>query len=332
MKNIVSKSLDISRLDSEITWNYANENKISELTDKYFNSSELVGVYKLSNWTVIKVHCNNNSLDEQLKEKFELCDNMTESVAEIWFCNSKVNAEWFINPISRKSFVVGDGFWILKSSMWWIAIQITNCLPLHASAIYSSEIWWICLIWGHRMWKTTGVLNIANILWSWIIASDDWIKCTKDKADRILWSTDCSISLSNKTIMENQHIWFLKNQDIINETKKRKISYNPNKLLWEKFSGWNVSMDNVILLSDWLKNPVQKLSWINQITETAKFMVWATYHYPYYSEEIKQEHIDLWKAKLQNIPWNIYIFDRTKTSGIEEWYRILIDNIISWKR
>jgi hypothetical protein len=71
-------------------------------------------------------------------------------------------------------------------------------------------------------------------------------------------------------------------------------------------------MNHLVLLAEGLDSPVIRLPQNVPLNVIAKFMVGATYHYPYGSEKLRDDHIKLWGEKLSNFQDSIYIFDRTK--------------------
>lgn len=332
MFNAISDTLDVAKLDQEITWTEVWENELSTEIDKCPKCSDNIGIYKLSDGTRIRVHYSDSMLTELLQEKFTLCSKEGDYLCEIWFENRNIPAQWFMSNEDKKAFIVGDGFWILKSAMSWLATRFTDSLPLHASAIMHDSIGGICFVWWHRAWKTTGLLNVAYILWWWTIVSDDWIKCTQDATDRLLSTTDASISLSEKTIQENWHLPVMHNSEVLTQVKRRKTSYKPSSLLWENYATGDTTMNHLVLLAEGLDSAIVRLPQSVPLNVIAKFMVGATYHYPYSSEELRDDHIKLWEEKLSNFQDSIYIFNRSKTNWLESGYRLLIDFLLKCKK
>ncbi len=332
--NTIITNTHIETIDSEINWiESLNVIKWVEWIKNYHSA-----MLRLSNWFKIEVYFNDFSLFELLEEKFEII-NKKEYNDSLWklYFNSTYNTKalWFINNNSNTAYVEWDWFWIFKSAISWLATLWCNwnesILPVHWSAIKSEQTWWIMMVWWHRVGKTTWLLNMSQLLWEGEVVSDDWLLADIQNKDLYVSSTDNSISISQKTIKENPHITQINTPQVKNDVLKRKTSYKPELLLWEWFKKNinQVKVDKIILLVTWVKKAITILSDLNNVPD---FIVWATYHFPYFNQEIKNNHIEKWNNTLKESWTDILVFDHTHFDNMVKWYSTLINTIIKWTK
>ena len=321
--------LDPKNTDSEIQWSKTSAAHISQLVWATSSRVFKTGTYRLGDGSPIRVNTNNPSLFELVEEKFTLTSDQPSS--EIWFDDNWQTASWDIDVDSGVAFVSGEGFWILKSAMSGLWTYVQNKLPLHGSALATDRTWGICLVWSHKAWKTTGLLNLATILGEWTLVSDDWLTTSKKNSDRTLSTTDPSISISKKTFEENPHVWFQNRAEIARVIEKRKLSTNPKALLGDNYQTWSVQLDNLVLLAQWMDKSITTVSKIDDLATAAKFLVAATYHFPYHSATLQEEHAESWLAKVKD-GTHVMIFDRSQTSWLIPWYKSLIDYIVAHRK
>lgn len=333
MNNIITHDL-IDKLDTEIVWQ-EKVNLQNFLLGSEMSHSTLLS---LSNWTKIKVFFDDEKYFELLGEKFEFLwsQNNEDVLWTLYFKSEKNNtASWSIDNHSKEACVIWDWFWILKSAiswlstLWWDVTQTS--LPIHWSAIASPEIWWLMMVWWHWGGKTTGLLNIMDILWKWEIVSDDWLVWNFKTNWLNITTTDRSISLSQKSLKENSHIKSINNESIKADLLKRKKSYKPEALFWEEIIKYPdpIVIKTIVLLVSWVKKDI---SIITDWSNVPEFIVWATYHFPYYNNQITNKHIQEWKNWLNWANINIVTFDHSHFSNITEWYTKLINTILIWKK
>lgn len=321
--------LDPKNTDSEIEWNQSSGEHISHLV--WVTSSRVfkTGTYRLGDGSPIRVNTNNPSLFELVEEKFMPTSDQPSS--EIWFDDNWQSALWNLDVDSGVAFVSGEWFGILKSAMSGLWTYVHGKLPLHGSALATDRTWGICLVWSHRAWKTTGLLNLATILKEWTLVSDDWLTTSKKNTDRTLSTTDPSISISKKTFEENPHVPFQNREQIAKVIERRKLSTNPKALLGDNYQTGSVQLDNLVLLAQWMDKPITTVSKIDDLTIASKFLVAATYHFPYHSADLQEEHAQSWLAKVQD-GTHVMIFDRSQTSWLIPGYQSLIDYIIAHRK
>ena len=58
---------------------------------------------------------------------------------------------------------------------------------------------------------------------------------------------------------------------------------------------------------------ITTVSKIDDLATAAKFLVAATYHFPYHSATLQEEHAESWLAKVKD-GTHVMIFDRSQTS------------------
>jgi len=261
--NFLHEHIDL--IDTEITW--LSDDKLKNEFNKTnikFNRQNII----LSNWAELEVFFDSLEYYELLDEKFTFINNKTEnSLWTLYFCSSnEVSDIWNIIMEEKTAYVIWDGFWILKSAISGIATLMLwekeAILPIHWSAISSKEIWWLSFVWWHRVWKTTWLLNISDILWSWEIVSDDWLLAKFLDWKLNVTSTDNSISVSSKSIFQNCHIFRINSFDVRNDVLKRKKSYKPEDLLWNWYYPHTkeVNINNTTLLINAVKNGTRVLN------------------------------------------------------------------------
>ena len=334
MHNSVITQYYIEDIDSEITWEkWTNITNHVDSHDNYFHAN-----INLSNWYELEVYFNDEPLYELLEEKFLVRRNWvwTNAKGRIYFNSKKSErAYWVFDDITNEAYIEGDWFWIFKSAISGIATLLWGqdnwVLPVHGSAIYSDSIGWVSLIGAHRVWKTTGLLNMAHILWEWNIISDDWLQAQIWEKSVSVSTTDNSISLSTRTVQENPHIPQLNTSKVLWDVGRRKTSYTPSDLLWSRFleTTPEIEINSIILLVTWVKDAVTILG--NDITNVPNFITRATYHFPYYTESLRKRHERIWQNGLERTKPRIIIYDHTHFERMIDWYSTLVDTLMKWK-
>ena len=316
--------VNINDIKKEIIWTKNSTNNL----EKSVNSG-ISKFIKLYNWTILEVIFKNQIYIELLREKFDFVKK-GKIIWKLYFEDvEKEIADGIIDINNNIWYVSWEWFWILKSAISWLAtiLDNSNKLPIHWSALLLEDRW-ICLIGWHGAGKTTWIINIANILWHWEIVSDDWL-IWESKNDQLLVSTtDNSISLSEKSFQENSKI-FIDKEKIEKEVSIRKRSYKPESILWENYKlkqiRWKI--DKIILLTS--KNIWESIVDVNKSNyeEVINFILWATYHYPYYNNNLRDQHHDVWSNLLNKDKISIHIFNNYKFKNIRDWYEHLVRKI-----
>lgn len=334
MNSPIISDTHIENIDSEITWvQWKDIPSNIESLDQYFYA-----FLTLSNWYKIQVYFNDESLYELLEEKFhiERYNNWNNPEWTIFFDSAhKDRAFWIFDDTKNQAYVVWDGFWIFKSAISGLATLLWSngetCLPVHGSAIHSSQIGGVSLIGAHRVWKTTWLLNMSHLLWEWNVISDDWLLANFSETRMSVTTTDNSISLSTKTVEENPHIPQINTNRVLRDVNRRKISYKPWKLLWPNFSNQKpeIWIDTIVLLVTWIKQAITEI-WDN-LTNIPEFITWATYHFPYYRQDLKKDHENRWRDGLRRTEPRVIVFDHTHFESMIESYSVLINTLIKWK-
>ncbi|MFA5917690.1 MAG: hypothetical protein WC850_05655 [Candidatus Gracilibacteria bacterium] len=332
MNNIITHDL-INKLDTEIVWKEA-VNPQNFLVNPQMSHSTLLS---LSNGTQIKVFFNDAEYFELLGEKFEiLCESNKENVlGTLYFESEKCNrALGSIDTNSKVAYVIGDGFGILKSAvsglstLWGDLTQ--KSLPIHGSAMTSPDIGGLMMVGSHGGGKTTGLLNIMDILGKGEIVSDDWLIGNFKINGLNISTTDNSVSLSQKSFKENSHINRINKENIKTDLLKRKKSYKPEVLFGEGVIKHHeaITIKTIVLLVSGVKKDI---SVITDLYNVPEFIVQATYHFPYYNNHIKNKHLFEWRNGLNGANINIITFDYSHFNNITEGYTKLINTILIGK-
>jgi len=232
------RSLDYSNEPSEIRWSHGRVNA-DWLTLPHSR------IIRLSNGTHMRVNYDKYEYWVLLDEKFTQVQEWESKnvLWEIYFQTISENVgTGLVDGDAKQALVRGAGFWIFKSVISGLAsyygdTRESPLLPIHGAAISHERAWNILLIWWHGAWKTTTLVNLAKMLWSWIIASDDWLNAWVKDWSLSVDSPDRSISVSKKFLNENPHLDLSSNvPDIEFRVKDRKVSFAPHVLLWGNFS------------------------------------------------------------------------------------------------
>ncbi len=311
-----------SNNESEIIW--IEKSFPINYSEIYYNYNI---IYISIAWLIIKVLFQDNKLLEQIEEKYTIIneneiDNIMNLPIFIYHWWEKI-AKWFIDRKSNICEIKWNWFWKFKSELVWYISDLIWLVPVHGSAIKSNEIWWTLMIAWRNWWKSTALLNIANILNWWNILSDDWINIIKDEKWVLLKSWDPTISFDNKTIIENKSIDWLQKNEFINRTNYRKICIPIEDWFNWKYLNNDFYLDKVILLSTSTSSLVTKIVNYKYIWD---FIINSTYHYPYTSSEIKNKHKNFWENNLVDKP--VYVYNRNYSSDIVNWFKRLVDYII----
>lgn len=204
------------------------------------------------------------------------------------------------------ALVFASSFGIFKSVISGYASMLMDgrgYVPAHASVL-SVDGFGLLLVGGSSAGKTTTLLSLID--WSihsgrpFQILTDDWAVVTEKEGKYIAESFDPSISLRQRNLDENPHLYFAHHKEIQKAiATQKKVSRNPDVLYGNHIRSERIQINAVVLLL-----PEEGSSDLLTINPDyfSKVAIEAAYHYPYVNADQIKRHRMFWEGLANKIP------------------------------
>ncbi|MFH1822734.1 MAG: hypothetical protein ABH830_03460 [Patescibacteria group bacterium] len=280
------------------------------------------------------VEYDNLNFYELLDQKFSIC-KANDCVPMRLICISCQTALNLQIPYPNYGYVADNrklviifakSFGVFKSVISGVAslyLENESYSPMHASVI-STNTTGVAFAGGCSAGKTTTLLNVADsilrINLECRILTDDWAILRKSGSHYIAHSFDRSISVTKKTLAENEHLVKIQRHELLQKLKtSKKISMLPSKMFNAKVDAMEVKIDTIIILNPTLGgNSLQKIS----AKDFIDVMINSAYHYPYINKDQIAHHREFWQ-KVFNKVRTFMFYTRNSDDSLQRFDSIL---------